>query len=77
MEFTCPVCFYNGLYAPPYDRRGVPSDEICPCCGFHFGYDDLGPDKDIYSKWRLKWIEGGRTWFSRSRMPPENWDPEL
>jgi hypothetical protein len=37
------------LYEPPYDERGLPSDEICPCCGFHFGYDDDEvQDKKLY-----------------------------
>ena len=36
---TCPVCGYAGLDDPPW-QGGAPSDEICPSCGTHFGYDD-------------------------------------
>lgn len=35
-QYTCPVCFYTLLERPPED------DLICPCCGVHFGYDDVG-----------------------------------
>lgn len=45
MNNTCPICFYTALFDPPYDVNGYGSDEICPCCGFHFGYDDF-PDKE-------------------------------
>ena len=36
----CPVCGYNALHEPAYDRFGCASFEICPCCGIEFGYDD-------------------------------------
>ena len=32
---TCFVCGY-----PELDELPDRSDEICPSCGFHFGYDD-------------------------------------
>lgn len=65
----CPVCFYGGLYAPPYDENGIGSDEICPRCGFQFGCDDY-PDKETQiSAWREKWEEEGCKWFSKSRRP--------
>lgn len=76
MKNMCLVCGYNELYEPPYDERGVPSDEICPCCGFQFGYDDddVQDKKVIYEQWRDKWIQNGCQWFSKSRKPNENWN---
>lgn len=67
MKHRCPVCGYEGLFEEPYDERGVGSDEICPCCGFQFGYDDF-PDKKVgIENWRKKWIREGCKWFSDSR----------
>src|SRR2546421_398332 len=34
----CPACGYALGFAP-WDGES-PSDEICPCCGIQFGYDD-------------------------------------
>lgn len=68
------MCNYDGLCDDPYDARGVASDEICPCCDFHYGFDDDGEDKIIYEKWRLKWIEKGCKWFSKGRLQPEGWE---
>lgn len=76
MESTCPVCGYNQLYEPPYDESGVPSDEICPSCGFHFGYDDDEVGAIAFELWRVKWIQDGMVWFSKGRKPPLDWDPE-
>jgi hypothetical protein len=74
MSFLCPVCAYPNLYGPPHNAEGGGSDEICPYCGFQFGYDD---DSELirYSEWREKWIALGSKWFSNGRPPPENWDP--
>ncbi|MBP2635489.1 MAG: hypothetical protein H6Q72_1396 [Firmicutes bacterium] len=74
MVHKCLVCNYDGLHDEPYDAKGVASDEICPCCGFHYGYDDDGMDKSIYIIWRLKWIEKGCTWFSKSRLHVVGWN---
>ena len=38
-RFTCPVSGYPELEEPPW-TDGSGSDEICPSCGIHFGYDD-------------------------------------
>ncbi|MED4649062.1 hypothetical protein P9293_17030 [Bacillus inaquosorum] len=40
MKYTCPVCRFKGLTEPAYDKEGTHSYEICPCCGFQFGFDD-------------------------------------
>lgn len=69
MQYICPVCSYDGLFEPPYDERGIGSDEICPCCGFQFGYDDFPNKEEKIALWREKWINDGRRWFSNSRKP--------
>lgn len=75
MANICPVCNYNGLYEPPYNKYGRGSDEICPCCGFQFGLDDY-PDKEAgYEKWRKSWVNKGCTWFSKFRLPPADYSP--
>lgn len=69
MKYVCLVCNYEGLFEPPYDESGIGSDEICPCCGFQFGYDDY-PNKEAgITQWRENWIKGGCKWFSNSRKP--------
>lgn len=74
MEYTCPVCNYKGLYEAPYNTDGYGSDEICPCCGFQFGYDDYPNKIEGQKKWRLNWINSGYPWFSKSRLAPNGWD---
>lgn len=76
--FTCPACGYDGLLAPPW-TEGVASDEICPSCGIHFGYDDAcGGDPTAraaaYQAWRRNWIANGMNWFSEGRKQPLGWD---
>ncbi|MFJ6207360.1 hypothetical protein [Lysinibacillus sp. NPDC092081] len=77
MENICLVCGFNELDEPPYYEDGESSDEICPCCGFHFGYDDDVQDKKVvYEQWRDQWIENGSQWFSKGRKPNAYWDVE-
>jgi hypothetical protein len=79
-EHTCPVCGYPDLFERPWSD-GSPSDEICPCCGTQFGYDDaLGADhidarQRIYRELRRAWVAAGSPWFSVSRRPPPRWNP--
>jgi len=81
MVYSCPVCGYSGLAAPPRSPvTGGASDEICPSCGFQFGFDDDGahgePERQsVYARWRSRWIQGGMKWFSRGIAPPNGWDP--
>ena len=75
----CPVCGYDGLFDAPWDGSS-PSDEICPSCGIHFGFDDgastdQGFRNDAYRAWRENWISSGMRWFSQSRRAPGDWDP--
>ncbi len=74
----CPVCGYNLDFMP---WKGISaSDEICPCCGIQYGYDDAaGGDvskrNSIYKEWQNHWIKEGMPWKSMGIDPPENWDP--
>jgi hypothetical protein len=73
MKSICIVCGYDGLFEPPYD-----SDGICPCCSFHYGFDDdieAGLDRSkTYITWREEWINKSYPWFSTGRRPPHNWN---
>ena len=69
----CLVCGFGGLYDPPL-FGGAGSYEICPCCGFQFGYDDEDQGW-TFEAWRDRWVAGGMTWRSQSRSAPEGWDP--
>jgi hypothetical protein len=75
MPYVCPVCGFPGLDDPPRSSvTGAGSDEICPSCGFQFGYHD--DDRRIsYQEWRKKWIAEGMKWDKGSSTPPQGWDP--
>ena len=73
-RFMCPVCGCGELKKPPRSETTGGSYEICPCCGFQFGYDD--EDQGISDEeWRRRWIEKGMPWSARIRRPPPGWDP--
>ncbi len=73
-KFMCPVCGWVELKKPPRSETTGGSYEICPCCGFQFGYDD--EDQGISDEeWRRRWIAKGMPWFARTRLPPPGWDP--
>lgn len=76
MKNICPICYYDNLFEPPYDSDGYGSDEICPCCGFHFGYDDYPNKEKQITEWRQRWISDGCQWFSKKRKPPIDWMPK-
>jgi hypothetical protein len=80
VEPRCPVCGYEPLFAPSWEG-GEPSDEICPCCGTHFGYDDFADSEEgrraRHQELRARWIASGHPWFSTSRRPPKDWDPTV
>jgi hypothetical protein len=82
IDYVCLVCGYNKLIDPPYNRDGYASYEICPCCGFQYGYDDHGNRykhnsvvQNIIDIWRSNWIRSGCLWFS-SREKPAEWNPK-
>ena len=69
----CPVCGYPSLEEPPRSETNRGSFEICPCCGFEFGYTDEA--KGIsYEEWRRRWIAKGMPWSARSVLPPPGLD---
>ena len=75
----CPVCGYGLDFAPWIE--GSAADEICPCCGIQFGYDDSVGDnlelqQAVYERWRNDWIQHGMQWFSKGRKPPIDWNPK-
>lgn len=69
----CPVCGYDRL------RRPVQNDDICPCCGTHFGYEDAAPTEEgRQQRWkelRAEWRSYDYPWFSPVTLPPAHWDP--
>jgi hypothetical protein len=72
----CPVCGYE-LGFEPWQAE-LPSDEISPCCGTQFGYDDHRArgrsDHELYRQLREDWIANGMSWWSKSTPPPRAWD---
>lgn len=74
-HYTCSVCGYPALDDPPRSAGGGGSYEICPSCGFEYGYsdDDQGYS---YEQWRAKWVAEGMPWRDDGiEPPPEGWDP--
>jgi len=86
MNYICLVCGYAGLEEMFSDGvRFFSTHEICPSCGFHYGYDDLNgsgeyPDGfdefEIMNSYRKKWIDSGARWWSRSTSQPNGWSSE-
>lgn len=77
--YMCPVCGYPELAEEPWDN-GAASDEICPCCGTHFGYDDsaggdAGDRERVWRALRLAWEDKGCPWFSSRTTPRAGWNP--
>lgn len=82
----CPICGYPELLEPPFYSNGGGSYEICPSCGFEFGYDDFNHvdySKETYlyvreqciKNWRKNWVEDGMKWNSKIKKP-NNWNPQ-
>lgn len=72
MVNICSVCGFDGLTDPPYSKFSNPSFEICKCCGFQFGFDDMSEGKS-YEEFRNSWIENNFEWFNEDKKP-KNWD---
>lgn len=74
LNYTCPACGYPALQEAPYVGR-EPSYEICPSCGFQFGFTDDAQGHSAES-WRVLWVERGMSWASAAtEEPPTGWDP--
>ncbi len=71
-RYTCPVCGFSDLDQPPWDPdTGVPSFDICPCCGCEFGYNDA--TTEAKERYRREWIKQGAPWF-KPELKPAGWD---
>jgi hypothetical protein len=68
----CPVRGYDGLEESAFDDDGIPSFDICDCCGTQFGYHDA---KTPHAVLRERWVADGMPWHSRVITPPSDWDP--
>jgi len=67
-RYICLVCGYNRLEELPYGIDGYPSYEICACCGFEYGYDDLDRGES-FKEYREKWLNNGAQWFVPKERP--------
>lgn len=86
MNYICLICGYPNLDEQPFNEGKFHSThEICPSCGFHYGYNDLNgtgeypesfKELDIVKAYREKWIKNGSKWWSKGQSKPENWNPE-
>ncbi|NOU93104.1 hypothetical protein GC093_07655 [Paenibacillus sp. LMG 31456] len=69
MDFICPVCGYDELKQPPYDEKGNESFDVCLCCGFEFGVDDM---LFTFEAYRKEWLSNGAKWFF-ANIQSDNW----
>lgn len=57
---------WGDLGPPPYEQSyGLPSYDVCPCCGFEFGNDD-NPGTAVgssFAAYLRDWIAEGCQWF--------------
>ena len=75
----CPICGYDALNEPPYNKYGHGSYEICSSCGTEFGVDEFDSFDDYETtvkKLRQTWIDEGMKWWSDSTPPPDGWNPK-
>jgi len=74
LSFLNPYCLICGLGQPKpsRDEDGLPSWEICDCCGAKAGIDD----NDIHEIRirRKEWLDGGAKWF-KPRNKVLHWSP--
>jgi RNA polymerase subunit RPABC4/transcription elongation factor Spt4 len=65
-KYICPVCGYHGLAENPGpDPKYWGSHEICPSCGWQFGYNN--PNGLL--QYRALWVEAGANWFFPEKQP--------
>ena len=73
--YYCLICGYEKLEKPQYEKEIYPTFEICPCCGFEAGFEDLSEDICIV-QYRNKWINDGMKWWNRKGKPLIGWYTE-
>jgi hypothetical protein len=68
------MCLVRG-FAPPYvNHFGLPSYEVCSCCGFEYGNDDdpgWGRPGDSFEQSLGDFVASGCVWFYPRKMPPQ------
>jgi hypothetical protein len=64
----------RGVTPPYYTHFGMPSYEVCNCCGFEFGNDDDPgtAEPDSFESYLKEWELNGCMWF-KSDLKPDNW----
>ena len=63
---------------PPYSERyGMPSYDVCSCCGYEYGNDDEPGTAEPFSfeVYLANWIKDGCEWFEEEKKPT-NWNLE-
>jgi len=73
MGYICPVCGYDELEKHPYDEKGNESFEICVCCAFEFGVDDMLYTFETYRK---EWLSNGAKWLLQASKHSDNWNAD-
>jgi transcription elongation factor Elf1 len=73
-NFTCPACGFPDLSEAPRTVGGGGSYEICPSCGFEFGWTDELKGFD-YEMWRALWVSNGMQWSTSPSRKPDGWNP--
>lgn len=63
---------------PPYeDHWGMASYEVCSCCGFEYGNDDMPMDEEnkmSFKEYLREWVKGeDAKWFEPEKRP-SSWD---
>jgi hypothetical protein len=87
-KIICPICgAKNAVQEVPWSKDGYASQDICPCCGTHYGEDDWANTEEerrfLFIELRKQWIAGGMLWkhdhpedpFPQNH-PPQNWNPQ-
>ena len=70
--YLCPICGFDKLQEEPFSKKNEPSYEICPCCGFEFGFNGEN-NVASFHKYRKQWIADGASWFMKE-SEPKNWN---
>src|SRR3990167_3593913 len=75
---------YERLGDPPFSIPGPPpysqwfgpgSYDICPCCGFEYGFDDEpggSAEPHTFDTYFQEWFKGGCNWFTPA-IKPSGW----
>jgi hypothetical protein len=69
-HYVCLVCGYSEL-TKPYGDYLRPSYEICPTCGYQYGYHDYFQTPINYRK---RWIDEGANWWAHGGPIESNWN---